>query len=286
MPEVLEAVAQRPPRRGLLVDAPVSDGGDARWGLFGVEWMPEGHPTTSEAAGLERVGCGMAAAPFGTDDRPNIEHAYPFGVFAFDYCSAMLYQRDRVGIARRILDAQQSYWIAYEFWNGLIARAETLDNVWLARPGPTVVTTAAVSIERAIALLDERIAGSLTNGEGCIHMTVRLLNLAKQRRAVELDAGKYRTAFGNLVIADGGYSTVRQGVSPTYTPIAGDWIIGTTVPQIFLGEVQSTTWDLPDDWMEAMNVAINDVVVYARRDVLILHEGARLHAAAQVDLAA
>lgn len=274
----------RPPRTGLIVSARVSDSvasdvaGRSRWGN-GVDWLPELHPTTSEGFGARAAACvdGDALNP-GADDKPTAESADPFIVYALDWCSVMgsWDERDWQGRARRLLEATQSQSIAAEFWRGAVSAAETLSNTWLAKNGYTDVTGGAKKPLQALALLDDAVCDSLANGEGMIHCSPQVLVHLVATQALRREGALWRTANDTIVCADAGY----DGTDKNET---GAWMFASTVPEIILGPVEVT--DLSQGAVDLGLASRNDVVVYAQRDVLVIHEPHLLHAAAQLDLA-
>lgn len=345
------------------------------------------HPTTSEAYGARPLRCApISAIPVGADDHAILEHAFPFMVYAFDWCSTFDLQRDWVGRARRLLSATQSKSIAYEFWtgaqaaayattaimvgtaptgtnftgqvvsfslaqdggapdvvtlnadytnaagvvaaintqvagspasqtggvitltspssggtsqilisgyttgtvvtglgNGVVSGEPVLDNTWLGRAGAVEVTTAGVSIEKAVAALDQAIAVNLANTPGMIHMTVECLSRAVSKQVLHLDGQLWRTAMGNVVVADGGYTGARDGETTGTV-----WAVATGPVEIAVGPIQGPSQlQTPADWNDGgvFDPSVNTVIVWAQRDALVMHEPHLLHAAAQIDLA-
>lgn len=131
--DVREAPALREPRAGLLLAASTlgtvttpEGAGPSMWGR-GVQWEMEAHATTSEAYGARALICGPnSPITLGDDDKPGIEDAYPFQVYAFDWCTSLDQSRDWEGRARRLLLYTQSASIATEFWSGVLAKANAV----------------------------------------------------------------------------------------------------------------------------------------------------------------
>lgn len=275
--DVRQATPLRVPRFGLLASASVSDNlPGVRWG-FGVEWLPELHPTGSEGIGARALKCDPTAVEHGEDDKAKIEEAYPFTVYAFDWCSTLGYSgRDWAGRARRLLEATQSFTIAKEFWTGTIAQAESLSNVWLGAATSTLVENSAYEPGKAVARMDRAIAEQLRNGVGMLHTSVEVLGRLVQAQAVWRDGDVWRSPMGNPIVADGGYGAAARDAD------TGAFIVATTPVEIVLGPVR--TIDLTDEMYAAVDHTVNDLVVWAERDVLVMHEPQLIHHAIEVDL--
>jgi len=268
------------PRVGLLAAANVPSSTPERWG-FGLEWQSEMPPPSGGATGARALRCDPPSVPYGDEDKPAVEQAYPFSVFAKDYCTTLGFEgRDWVGRARRALEATQSFSIAREFWTGAIAQAEGLSNVWLGAATATKVTTSALDPVAALSVLDQYVAETLRNGTGMIHVTVEMQNRLMAANAIWRDGARWRTAFDNIVSSDGGYTGELDGEDPTQT----EFMVATTVPDIYLGPIRTVDLRNPDDLRTVVDRSVNDAVVWAERDVLVMHEPTLLHAVAQVDL--
>lgn len=273
----------RPPRVGLLASVATVDLNGVRW-QRGVEWLPEMHPTTSEAYRAFAIGCDDAytGISHGSDDKPALEQAYPFGIEAMDWCSSLDVGRDFAGRARRLLEATQSFLIAREFWAGAIRDAQPTpetDDTWLAKAGADEVTTSALAPHKALAKLDAAVADYLRNGRGMIHMQVETLDRLVAEQALVRDGQQWTTPFGNLVVADAGYTGVRDGEAAD-----SRWMVATTMVEVALSEIDAMRFDDSVSQHAALDHTVNDVKVYARRAALVMHEPNLLHAAAQVDL--
>ena len=273
----------QPPRSGLLASPAtrvVEQDAGVNWGA-GLEWQTELHLPTSNAVGARAVKCGPATVNHTATDKAPLEQGYPFSVYAFDWCTAIGYdQRDFEGRARRLLEATQSFSIAKELWNGTIAAAEAIDNVWLAKNTAATVNAAAERPRIALAKLDQRIAVNLRNGQGVIHADVEVFDRLRSDSSIDRDGDRWLTPFGNIVVADGGYDGHRDGATASTR-----WMVATTILEVTLGPVRTTGVRAPAEWVQAFDYTKNDIVVWAERDVIVLHDAVLLHAAAQVDLA-
>lgn len=282
--DVRDAPQLAQPRVGLLAAAKQVDlSADVRWGN-GVQWLPELHPVASHGFGARALKCQPSSIAHTSTDRATIESAKPFMIYAFDWSTSLDHQpsggRDWEGRARRLLLGTQSYSIAAELWLGTIAQAESLaENYYLAKTGPTVVTSGAVRADRALAVLDKKLAGSLMNGQGMIHCTVEVLDQLVHQQTVVRDGQAWMTPFGNVVVADGGYAGSRIGA-------AGEWMVGTSLVEITLGQPDVMRTSTPEEWRAAFDYTVNDVIVWAQREVLVMHHPHIVFAAAQVDLTA
>lgn len=278
MPDARRPTPIVPPRMGLVAAASTSDSevvnGGGRWGM-GVTWRPELIGDGTDAMGVMPLRCNLSA--LGRTDRPVLEEAYPFTVFARDSCGTMddadtADPRDRAARARRLLAATRSASIAKEFWSGALSTAESLANTWLKKSGSVAVTAAAVAPEKALAKLDMAVATNLSNGRGMLHMTVETLDRCAVNNAIRREGNLWLTPFDNICVADAGY----DGTGPA----AGVWMIATTPVEILFGPVRAN--DTP---AEVFDRTLNDVDVWAFQDVIVFHEPHLLWHRAQVDLA-
>lgn len=214
MADVREAPQLRAPRAGLLlaattlgtVQTPTGDA--ARFGR-GLEWEPEAHPTTSEAYGTRALVCGpLSPITLGADDKPTIEDAYPFGIYAFDWCSSLDPNRDFVGRARRLLDYTASASIAAEFWSGIQAKSVAVAaSITGTAPTGTNFTGQAVTFNLAV------------NGAAPAAITLNT-NLATAAGVVTA----INTQFGSVVATQtGGVITITAPV-----PVGGNTSVAIT----------------------------------------------------------
>lgn len=284
MRDVRQVTPLAAPRTGLLVAArTTNDLTNVRWGM-GVTWLDEMHKVATSAAFGARLLEDAAGTNLGhvANDKAPTETADPFLVYAFDWCSSMegFAQRDWQGRARRLLEATQSRSIAREFWSGAItqAAAPDLSNTWLAKSSVTLVNgTTAMTPQKALALLDDTVINNLANGQGMVHCTPQTKSRLVDLQAIWPDTtGLHRSANGTIVCADAGY------VGQSLDGQTGTWMVATTVPEIVLGPVRAL--DPTPAGGTLIERSVNDVFMYAERDVLVMHSPSILHAAVKVDL--
>lgn len=282
MPDARKPTPLARPRMGLYAAAAVTESPvGVRW-ANGLEWHPELIGNGTNAFGARALKC--ATSSITPDTSPTNEDAYPFMIYAYDRCSKfddadLSDPRDRDGRARRLLEATQSASIATEFWSGAISNAETLSNIWLAKTGVTVETSGAVTPQKALAKLDKAIAVNMSNGRGMIHCTVETLDRLVDLNAVRREGAQWLTGFDNIVVADAGYSGDRDGQAANT-----EWMIASTLVEIYVGPILTASGEINYDADGIFDRTLNDVVVWAQRDVIVMHEPNLLWHTAQVDL--
>lgn len=294
----------RSPRNGLLTVVSVKDDETGvRWG-HGVAWtaemLPQDYahlddPGMAESwHGARDLNCAMTALT--VDARPVGETADPFNIAAYSWCSML--QRDqseRAPRARRLLEATQSMDIAYELWTGTIAQASAAnENSWLANTtgaGSTAVTwpahpfqTAAYTAptgeppsSAALGRMDSYLTHVLANGSGLLHMSPTFFSYlnAEFPGWLRLEGNVWKSPNGHSIVADAGYTGAAK--APGGSTLLAEWVIATGPMEIVLGPVDATN---PDS-TEAFNFALNDIVLFAQRDVLVEWEPHVAHGAFQ-----
>jgi hypothetical protein len=272
------ATPLRAPRVGLLSAASLVDLPGVKWG-YGAEWYAELPKVAGVAYGARAIKCDPETIDFGADEKAHTNEAYPFSVYGIDWCSTIGSDvRNMQARARRVLAATESFSVAKEFWAGAISTAESLTNRWLGHTDVTVVS-APTAPQKALAALDQTIAEQLYNGPGMVHCTVETLNRLLSAQALRRDGDLWRTAFGNVVVADAGYSGVVTGENPATT-----YMVATTMVEVSLGPVRTVDLDSPEGLNDVIDHTVNDVLVWAERDVIVMHEPEYLHHAVAVDL--
>lgn len=280
MPDARKPTPLARPRMGLYAAAAVTESpAGVRW-ANGLTWLPELIPDGTNAFGARELSCTTASITPNTSSAT--QEADPFMVYAYDRCSKFEDAgdpRDWQGRARRLLEATQSFSIAKEFWSGAITSAQSLQNTWLSKTGVSLATSSALAPEKALAKLDKAIATNLSNGRGMIHCTVEVLDRLSVNGAIRREGTQWLTAFDNIMVADAGYSGDRDGQSTTE-----EWMIATTLVEIYVGPILPVTGEFNYDADGVFDRTVNDVVVWAQRDVMVMHEPSLLWHAAQVDL--
>jgi hypothetical protein len=118
---------------------------------------------------------------------------------------------DRFARIMRQMEAITQKTLEYEFWNGEIALAEGLPNMFLAKPGVTVIGGGtAYSAKRALALM-EHYAGEMSPaGEhGILHLTRDAFILMSSNSNMFIhseDDDRMETTTGTPVVIGSGYS--------------------------------------------------------------------------------
>lgn len=285
--------ALRAPRTGLLTVATVKDDETGvRWGN-GVEWQAE-LPTHdyakldepalgSDLHGSRAVDC-FTVADIRTAEGAPVVQADPFQVFAVDFCSAMIKDRDRQGRARRLLEATQSHSIAHEFWTGAQFATMGVDTPWLGDASsmaiwpsmsdgaaftgtlPDLIGTGCCPNYGALGRIDAYLTRVLSNGRGMLHMTPEMLSLLLGATSdwLRYEGGIYYTPNGHLVVADAGYTGRVDSQLQGQLDADAEWIIATPLVEVVLGVVETTPID-----SSVFDRTVNDLVTIAQRDVLI-----------------
>jgi len=292
----------RSPRNGLLTVVTVKDDETGvRWGA-GVTWqaeLPVVDFTRYDDAAMGETWHGARDAECGTtaltvNARAPTEHADPFQIAAYSWCSAMARdQNDRAARARRLLEATQSMDIAYELWTGTIAQATANnENSWLANTtgaGATAVVwpaspwqSAAYSQptpepvgEAALARVDAYLTHILANGRGLLHMSPTMFSyiVAAFPGWLNREGNVWISPNGHSVVADAGYTGAAKAAAAG--ALLAEWIFATGPMEVVLGPIDAT----PPDSPEAFTHATNDYVLYAQRDVIVMWEPHVAHGA-------
>ena len=235
---------------------------DLRW-QGGLQWAPE----QTLGGGIIGIDCYGATDAMTTDTNPAITTADPVVVYAEDHCSTLGWKgRDFEGRARRQLEATQSYRIANELWMGTLAQSETLDNAWLT-DDPKIVSGAAVAPAEALALIDIGLAHMLGGRRGMIHVSPQVLDQLATNNSITLTGQLWLSPMGNIVVADAGY----PGTEPLNAAGSDQWIFGTSIVTYRLSDVQIIPGTFSDAQKiaQSMNRSINDITIYAQREVLL-----------------
>lgn len=278
----VDAPTRRGPAYSLLIAAPtptvVDDDVWAGW-----QFTPEAGAFTG--VGRQATNClGDNGTNIAGTTRPSLVDGDPFLVYATDTCSATGWQRaDYMGRARRLLETVQSAQIAEELWDGSLSG--TLSNTPLTSLSSDQLTTSAVSIRDAFALIEQGIARQGRGQLGMIHMTPQVLAHAHAEYLIDKVNGLWLSPMGNIVVADAGYS----GNGPFMTAnTTSQWIYGTSVIEVMLSPIMfMPSADLANDpaafMIEALDRTINKVVVTAERLAGYKWDES-IHVAAQVNV--
>lgn len=251
------------PRYSLLFCASqVPDQNADKW-IQGIQWISE----QFVGGGLVDIECDGSTSEMQVDGNGDLTGQVPFNVYAEDHCSTLAsLARDFEARARRQLEATQSHWMARELWLGQLSAGEALGNPWLTED-PHVLTSAPISPDEALALLDIALAQMLGGRIGMIHVSPQILDLLQEGKGLiqRQTAGGllWTTSMGTTVVADSGYpGTGPDNLSPAST---NQWMYGTPAIQYRLGAVEI----LGDPKGSGVNKPINFTTVWAQRPALL-----------------
>lgn len=260
VPQAIDGPPATPPVNGLFVAADVVDDG-TEW-YAGAAWRPE----QIGGGGAVLLDCHGSTDQLDEGDNPVNQTAAPFVVWAEDHCSTLTGSKaiaEYEARARRQLLATQSYWAAREFQNGELRDNGPLPNFALvdARElvGPASDPWTAVGrVEAAL--------GDIFRGRQCmIHVPIQVLEALQIAGGFLTRAGqKWLTPYGSIVVADAGYGS--EDVEGTGTL----FVYGTAKVQIRLGAIDIPS---PVESLGSIDVTVNDVKLYAEREVLIQVDG-------------
>ena len=267
---VIDGPPAEPPRYSLLTIAELAtdngsqpeDADVARW-QGGLEWLPE----MQNQGGTIGYGClGNTAALTLDHTVPSVRSAEPFLVYAEDHCSTFGFEaHDFGGRATRQLLATQSYQVAQEFEQGVLAQAglggRTYDNDYLTK-NPTVVGSPSAQAPQAALGDVEMGLAALFGGARCmIHASPALLTALVVGNVLTLSGNKWLTPMQNIVVSDAGY-TGDNGTS-------NQWLFGTGMVRYRISPVSLVPGNYDQAFAEATDRATNDVVIIAERAVLL-----------------
>lgn len=271
-------IVPTPPRAAVLSlinSAPVADAptNDPRWEL-GYRFQPEACGGAFIEDPCERV-------PRVVPDRPARVEIEPFNVVAGDHCSAMGFlAQDYEARALRLLQRCTSHQVASELWTGTLAAASNWPNPYLTDPTSDTLTNGPAGAIAALACLEQALAQSGCGDRGMIHATPQLVThwAALGNSVLRREGGLLLTIHDTIIVSDGGY----DGSGPGGVP-AGDsqWAYATGMVTVRLGRIFITPG--PDDIVEAMDRAVNDVEFFAERPAAYDWDQCA-HFAAEIDL--
>lgn len=258
--QAITAPPARPPRYSLIgVAETLQLAGETLAG--GYTFDPEA--CGSNRGGIAKIECGgNVETPLTPPDSSALVVGDPFIIWAADECSTLGFQaRDYEGRATRMLNASQSYWLAQAFWIGDTVEVEQPS---LATYEYDEVDLVARSITEAVARVSAGLAYSLRGERGMIHMSPSNLDRAVAAGVAIRDGNLWVTAMGHVIVSDAGYS----GAGPDNAQqIAADWIYGTDMIYVALGDIEI----VPGSWSDAVARAqavdrsINLATIYAER---------------------
>jgi hypothetical protein len=212
----------------------------------------------------------------------------PFFIEAEDYRSALGFPGlDYVARVKRQLEGGTQKAMERELWDGAIRKGESHENKALSASTATLVnSTTALSVQRALALLDFELADTSPAGEnGVIHMTKDVAGLLSSNYMIfHNEAGHLQTISGTKIIIGSGYS----GAGPTDVTGAtasatNKWMYGTGAVKALIGDVDVVADTLAQSYDVSGNQ--NDMRIKAIRPAAVYFDPS-IHLAVRVDLTA
>ena len=211
----------------------------------------------------------------------------PFFIEAEDYRSTLGFTGfDYVARVKRQLEGGTQKAMERELWDGAIRKGESHDNKALSASTATLINgTTALSVQRALALLDFELADTSPAGEnGVIHMTKDAAGLLSANYMIfhNVEKGHLQTVTGTKIIVGSGYTgngpTGQTGATASAT---NKWMYGTGSVRAFLGDVDVVADNLAQSYDVAGNQ--NDMRVKAIRPAAVYFDPS-IHLAVRVDL--
>lgn len=277
---VIPSIPARPPRISLIGTAPTLDTGGARW-ENGFRMRPEkdypqhmdptGASPSHVAGGIEPADdCVIGARPFNAnrDTAPAIIDAEPMLIWQIDVCSTLGWAAaDYAGRALRALEAQRSYRLAQEVWEGRVSHDRGLPNVALTDGNG--YTAAPIESHKALNLVEQALGDVHGGAQGMIHMSPQVFGALVTNGGVRWSDSqqRYLSPMENLIVADAGY----RGASPLGSaaagalPAASQWIYGTSMLYLVHDEPQLVPAADENAMRLSIDRATNTVTQYAQQ---------------------
>lgn len=213
----------------------------------------------------------------------------PFFIEAEDYRSTLGFVGlDYVARVKRQLEGVTQKAIELELWDGAIRKGESHANKALSDASATLVNgTTALSISRALALLDFTMASTSPCGEnGVIHMTKDAAGLLASNYMIfhNEEMGHLQTISGTKIVVGSGYTgTGPDGATGATASATNKWMYGTGTVKVFLGDVDVVADNLAQSYDVSGNQ--NDMRIKAIRPAAVYFD-TTIHLAVRVDLSA
>lgn len=261
----LEAPPSAPGRHGLIASAVEVPPGDERW-VNGFGFDPE----SCDPAALVAIGCAPGGDAKPVAGLPPLVEYEPFMVIGSDRCAMFDQGRDRDGRARRHLLATESHQLEAEFWDGALARAEPLPNLYLAKTGADALGSGGPVA--ALARLEQALGECLHGQRGMIHATLTTVSFWMAAGVLRVEGGLLLTALDTIVVAGSGYSGSAPGAAPV--PPA-DLAAAATAYGTGLVYVRRGAIFAPDDASRASRVdrTVNTETTYVERPIAAVTSG-------------
>jgi len=213
----------------------------------------------------------------------------PFFIEAEDYRSTLGFAGfDYVARVKRQLEGITQKAMEREIWDGAIRKGESHVNKALSASTATLINgTTALSVARALALLDFELADTSPAGEnGVIHMTKDAAGLLSANYMIfhNVETGHLQTISGTKIIIGSGYTGNGPDTQTGATASATNkWMYGTGTVKVFLGDVDVVADTLAQSYDVAGNQ--NDMRIKAIRPAAVYFDPS-IHLAVRVDLTA
>lgn len=210
----------------------------------------------------------------------------PFFIEAEDLRSTLGFTGlDYVARVKRQLEGATQKAMEHELWSGEIRKGESHANKALSASTATLVNgTTALSVQRALALLDFELADTSPAGEnGVIHMTKDTAGLlAANYMIFHNEAGHLQTITGTKIIVGSGYTGAGpDGVTGATASATNKWMYGTGAVKTVLGDVDVVADTLAQSYDVSGNQ--NDMRIKAIRPAAVYFDPS-IHLAVRLDL--
>jgi len=213
----------------------------------------------------------------------------PFFIEAEDYRSTLGFTGfDYVARVKRQLEGITQKSIERELWDGAVRKGESHENKALSAASATLVNgTTALSVQRALALLDYELSDTSPCGEnGVIHMTKDMAGLLSANYMIfdNKEKGHLQTVSGTKIIVGSGYTGNGPDSQTGATASATNkWMYGTGTIKTLIGDVDVVADNLAQSYDVAGNQ--NDMRIKAIRPAAVYFDTS-IHLAIRVDLTA
>jgi len=213
----------------------------------------------------------------------------PFFIEAEDYRSTLdANGPDYIERVKRQLDGITQKALERELWDGGVRKGRSHANKALSASTATLVNgTTALSVTRALALLDFELADTSPCGEnGVIHMTKDAAALLSANYMIfhNVEGGHLQTVSGTKIILGAGYTgNGPDGQTGATASATNKWMYGTGTVKTVLGDVDVVTDTLAQGYDVAGNK--NDIRIKAIRPAAVYFD-TTIHLAVRIDLTA
>lgn len=202
------------------------------------------------------VNCSGEDKDAAEDNTNTIVQNTPITVYVPFHCSSFGSDGDLSRYRQAAIDAlrwQGGSQLEHEFWSGVWAQSQSLENQYLTDATSMTLVHGGDQLPwpAALALLQKDLKACLGDGVGVIHASPALVSMWHMGYAIKEVGGKLRDAFGNYVVAGPGY----PGSDPDDVVTDGiEWAYGTGMVDVRVSEVLV----IPDG-DEALNRRTNEI---------------------------